>query len=262
MTITLTPYVQGTLCHGNAWTIVNEDDLAQLVARLLLGQYRHVARIIAGAGGKAPASTSQTVGHIISLLTAAPGAATWHRDGLLFQAISWVAAHRAASAGALIRAPHLITAHKGFDGLQLELGGHGTELAAAIIFEDKATENPRSTITAKVWPELKTLEAGERQNELLQEATALLETVPGIDVDAVIETIAWKEVRRYRISVTVSGPDAPDPSALYKGFDDIVTGGVDRRCGEVLQLPELRSWMKGFSARVIGALQSLAAAHV
>lgn len=79
----------------------------------------------------------------IALLSLKPDEKPWHRDGWMFQAISWIAAHN--DGGIAIRAPHLIKAHKGFDGLKLELSDAG-EVTAVVVFEDKATENPRATI--------------------------------------------------------------------------------------------------------------------
>ena len=60
--------------------------------------------------------------------------------------MSWIVASQ-ANPSALIRAPHMILAHKGFDGLLLELDAATSVVTAAVIFEDKATSNPRQTIT-------------------------------------------------------------------------------------------------------------------
>jgi len=46
MTMTLVPIDHGELCHGWAWTVDDEDVLAERVARIVLGQYRHVAKIL------------------------------------------------------------------------------------------------------------------------------------------------------------------------------------------------------------------------
>ena len=184
MAITLTPFEHGTLCHGCTWTIPDERELARLVARVLLGQFRHVSKIIAGTTGRAPAPDARTVHSAMARLTVAPGKDPWHRDGLLFQTISWIAARRDAKVGAITSPPHLIPAHKGFDGLQVEWDDAAGSLAAVVIFEDKATDYPRATIRDDIWPEFAKLENGERQNVLMQEVTALFETRSDIDVDA------------------------------------------------------------------------------
>ena len=111
----------------------------------------------------------------------------------------------------MIKLPHLIPAHKGFDGLQINLRGK-QELYGVVIFEDKATQNARNTITSKVWPEFRDFESGVRENELMQETTALLYRVPGVDVDKAIEGIVWKHVRKYRISITGEPPSSTTTS--------------------------------------------------
>ena len=81
---------------------------------------------------------------------------------------------------ALIRAPHMILAHKGFDGLQLEVDAATGVVTAAVIFEDKATSNPRQTITNDVWPEFKLLEEGDRENVLTADVSSLLRRAPAL----------------------------------------------------------------------------------
>lgn len=44
----------------------------------------------------------------------------WHRDGWMFQVISWIAAHL-QNPEDLIAPPHMIHAHKGFDGIHVRV---------------------------------------------------------------------------------------------------------------------------------------------
>lgn len=161
MPLTLTPVTHGKLCHGSRWVVADEDDLARKVAHLALGQSRHVAAILANIDKKTPATRGDAAKGAIKLLTVPEGKDPYHRDGWIFQAISWIAAHR-NDTGAVVRAPHAILAHKGFDGMQLRLDAAGEKITAVVIFEDKATVNPRSTITGDVWKGVKALERGER----------------------------------------------------------------------------------------------------
>jgi hypothetical protein len=158
MTIVLTNFAEGTLCQGCAWTITDQLELAKRIAFVALGQSRHVAKILSGIKAIPPSTTASTRAASIKLLTVLPGTDPWHRDGWLFQTMSWLAALQ-ANPSAIIRAPHMILAHKGFDGLQLELDAASGVVSAAVIFEDKATDNPRQTITREVWPEFQLLEA-------------------------------------------------------------------------------------------------------
>lgn len=262
MPIALTPYTQGDLCHGSTWVVPDTDALAVLVSRIAVGQARHVERILSGVSLGPPSTSASAAAGARKLLTVT-GADPWHRDGWLFQAMSWIAANCSAP-GCVIRAPHMIHAHKGFDGLQLELDLAAGTVTAAIIFEDKATENPRATVLAKVWPDFKALEAGAEEHVLTAEVTSLLRTVPAIDADAAIEAILWSDVRRYRLAVTIDVDHADDAgrAGLFKGFDGVAPGDRDRRRGETFLAPNLRPWMQHLAERSIAAVDQWAASHV
>jgi hypothetical protein len=262
MSITLTPFEHGELCHGSTWTVEDEDALADQIARIALGQSRHVQKILAGANlGPAPTTTNAATG-AITLLTVT-GEDPWHRDGWIFQAMSWIAANR-ATPGGIIRSPHMILAHKGFDGLQLELDQETGAVVAAVIFEDKATDSPRDTIRDDVWPEFSKLEAGERENVLTAEVVALLQTQPGIDPDIAIQNIIWKEARCYRISITVGDTHANDAGRLrlFRDYDTIAAGAVKRRRGETFCIHDLRRWMNDLAQKAIVAVKANMVAHV
>lgn len=256
MPLNLTPISHGTLCHGSRWIIADEDDLAGRVARLALGQARHVAAILAGIDKTSPATRADTAEGAIRLLTVPTGKPPYHRDGWVFQAISWIAAHRGETE-AVIRAPHMIHAHKGFDGFQLKLDDVARNITAVVIFEDKATENPRSTITGDVWKGIRELESGRRMNELIPETGGLLEAhqqrFPELDIDRAIERIVWEEARHFRVAVTadMSHDDDDARAALFKGFDEVAPGQAVRRQAETMAIPQLRDWMAAFSSKAI-----------
>lgn len=260
MILTLEKVRSPDLCEGSEWVVVDQDALAEHVARIAVGQYRHVAKILLGAGATVAAVTQSAKADAITLLTLKKDEKSWHRDGWLFQAISWIAAHNAN--GVAIRAPHLIKAHKGFDGLKLELSETG-EVTAVVIFEDKATENPRDTFRDDVLPGIMKLEQGERTNELSQEVSSLLEaqmrTFPDLDVDAAVQQIVWKEARRYRIAITVDKPHltAAKRKGLFKDYDTYAPGDIARRGAETMCLPDLRPWMQAFSDKVIAKIGAL-----
>ena len=262
MTLTLIPIDHGELCHGWAWTIDDEDVLAERVARIVLGQYRHVMKILSGAGVPGPIANTEQANAAIKQLTLTTGADPWHRDGWLFQTISWIAAHQQPSAS-LTRMPHIRKADKGFDGLQLGLNAEGTTITAVVVFEDKATDNARDTIRDDVWPGIVALERGERLNELSQEVSGMLDAYaaadPGFDLDSAIANTLWQKVRHYRISITIGDThnDEAARAGLFKGFDDSAPGAATRRRADTIYLPALRSWMEGFAGRVIGKIKAI-----
>jgi hypothetical protein len=262
MSVTLTPFADGDLCHGSSWAVEDEGLLARHIARIAVGQSRHVERILAGAVlGPLPTLAASAAG-AIEMLTVV-GDDPSHRDGWMFQAMSWVAAHR-ATPGGIIRAPHMILADKGFDGLQLELDAQGESVTAAIIFEDKATDNPRAMIRDKVWPEFASLEAGGQAHVLTAEVISLLRTQPGIDPDAAIANVIWMQARHYRVSITVGDghADVAGRQRLFLGYDGIAPGAAVRRRGEIFVVQNLRPWMAQLAARSILAVTDLVAAHV
>lgn len=261
MTLTLSQIDHGDLCHGWSWVVQDEEKLAQQVARVALGQFRHVSKILAGVESVRPAMTHDHAADAIDLLTVPDGEDPWHRDGWIFQTISWIAAHQ-QSHGAVTRPPHIIKAHKGFDGLQLQLTEDGKSVAAVIIFEDKATDNPRETIRKDVWPGITALESGKRVNQLTHDVSAALETQkhldPELDIDAAISNILWKDARRYRVSITVGETHNGHQGRkrLFKGFDESAPGGVERRRAETIHIPELRQWMQKFADRAIAHVKA------
>ena len=154
--------------------------------------------------------------------------------------------------------PHQIPAHKGFDGLQVELTKNG-KLLGLIIFEDKATENPRATIKQEVWPAIKLLETGRRQNELMQETTALLQRAQISEPDELIAMIIWKQLRKFRVSITggVGHDSNPGIGQLFKDYNLVAPGKDTRkRRAEVICFSDLRGWMEKFAKKVRKAIDN------
>jgi hypothetical protein len=258
MPISLTPFKYPDTCSGCYWAIDDEDALAEHIARIALGQARHVERIIAAAGGSPGKPSIGAKRSAIDLLTVASGSEPWHRDGWMFQAMSWIAA-RCADPEVHIRAPHMILAHKGFDGLSVKLDKTKKKVLAAVVFEDKATDNPRATIRSDVWPEFAALESGDRENVLTAELVSVLSSIQGCDVDAAIKKILWSKDRHYRVSITAgeSHQDDEGRRRLFNGYEDVVTGPLARRRGETVYVPNLRAWMSGLADKAIDLVRRM-----
>lgn len=263
MTLVLEQLDHDDLCHGWEWEVADIDILAERVARVALGQYRHVAQILEGLAGAAPAGTGLHAADALKKLKVAKNGDPWHRDGWLFQVISWIAANQNKQ-GATLAPPHIFHAHKGFDGMQLELSGDGKSITAIVIFEDKATENARKMIKQNVWPDIVGLEAGERVAELTHEASALLERhqhlYPDLNIDDAIDRILWQQARRYRVSISIDDKHkaADDRKKLFKDFDSLADGDVTRRRAETLHFDDLRKWMSDFADLVEAKIKAIA----
>lgn len=264
MPIQLTPFDHKPVCYGYTWTINNEDRLAEQIACIALGQSFHVQKILTGANLVPRTPNANAAKDAIKLLTANSNIETevYHRDGWMFQAMSWIAANKAMPNG-LIATPHMIRAQKGFDGLQLKLDD-AKNVVAAIIFEDKATDNARAYIRDEVLPGFLKLESGERENEIIAEITGILRTQPAIDPDIAIETIIWKDVRHYRISITIGDTHANDAGRkrLFKDYDLKITGVDEKRRGETFLVNNLRDWMEQLAQKAIASIQSKVVTHV
>ena len=261
MPISLTPFQQGNLCVGHVWEFVDREQLVELVAQVLIGKQRHVKKILEGVSGKAVRFEQNAVRDAVEKLTVEQGSDPWHRDGLIFQIFSWLAANIASGSSSIIRPPHLIPAQKGFDGIQVDINDDDGSVSAVIIFEDKATTSPRDRIRDMVWPEFIAFHEGERESELEQEITTLIETRKDLiaDVDAAIETLIWKKVRKFRVAITADAGHMNDAGIkrLFKDYDTTITADdPSYRRAEIVHIEGLRDWMEQFSQSVIHALQA------
>ncbi|PPD47988.1 MAG: hypothetical protein CTY16_06290 [Methylobacter sp.] len=267
MPINLTPFNHNPLCYGYTWTINDECRLAEQIAYIALGQSSHVQKILAAANFTPRIPTANAANAAIRLLTVNDGDDPWHRDGWIFQAMSWIAANKAMPNG-LIAKPHMIHAQKGFDGIQLKLD-NAKNVVAAIIFEDKATENPRKIIREDVLPGFSIFESGERENELTAEIISILQTQHDIDEDAAIETIIWKNIRHYRVSITIGDTHAKNNAShksLFNDYDTFIKGSlpidIEKRRAETFYVNNLRDWMEQLAQKAIASIQSKVVTHV
>lgn len=243
-------------CHGHQWLVKNEDTLALLVARLLMGQYRHVQKILANEDSQYNSTSLSAAGieDLIGKLEPENDAEMYHRDGWIFQMITWIAAKR-VDPQVMSAPPQSQSAMPGLDNLFVR--ANGNKVVKVIIGEDKATINERSTITSQVWPELLEFETGKRDHELLNEITPILErNSKNLDVDECLKELFWEQIRSYRVCITVKdSKDNASRKALFKGFDAVAAGAIDKRCAETFVIGELRPWMDEFCKKIVKILR-------
>ena len=263
MPISFTPIKNKTLWAGYEWSIDDDDVLAELVACVALGQYRHVLRVLAETNCLAAAPAPTALEGARQLLTVPAGADPWHRDGWLFQVIAWIAAHIQDEAS-LIAPPHMQHADKGFDGLHVHVDEEAQTVQSVVICEEKATGDPRGMIRDSVWKEFASLETGARDHLLVAKVSALLETQRDLDPDQAVQQIFWKEARAFRVAITVGDAhgDEAGRRRLFKGYREVVTGDVSRRSAETLHLHDLRRWMRRIARKALKAAEEMEAANV
>lgn len=263
MPISLIPFTSGTLCFGNKWEISDEPLLVKMVAEVLVGRTRHAQKVLEKLIPQLDdASTyrNKALNDAIKKLTVNVGDDPFHRDGLIFQIFSWITAHKMADEFSIIASPHLIPAHKGFDGLQIDINTADNTVESIRIFEDKATINPRDTIREKVWPEFKDLYSGERESELEDQLSTLLSIKSHLidDIDDTIETLIWNKARKFRVAITAenSHDSVRGIARLFKGYDEIIPEDINFRQAEYININNFRDWMDEFCDKVINLLES------
>jgi len=248
------------LCHETEFIVNDLKKLAQQVGLLLLGKHRHVITILAAKHRAIPSSTNVMIDRAQKQLTVTTEIERWKRDGWLFQMMTWISVRLEQPGINLIsQAPHTNPAQHGIDGLAIELTSANT-IKALIISEDKYTENPRTTIKDKVWPEFKLFEKGEFDSQLVTQTTMLLGHLDDEEIDKIIEDDIYKTTNRiYRTGIT---PLAAHSSAkwrkkLFKDYDKCVTGAdQSRRQALTFSQPDIRKWMDDFSGEIFDFLET------
>ena len=244
--------------HGFEWTVTDEDELATMIAKVALGQAMVVERVLRDTGCMASRCTTAAGRQGARRLLCVDRGSSAHRDGWMFQVISWIASHLQASRGSnkvLIRPPHMIHAEKGSDGLLVEYSEDSKDdIARVVVCEDKATENPRKQIRTRVLPEFDVYETGARDNELIAGVTSILGRHGVADADDIVANILWDERRAYRIAVTVGANGVSRSRRLFDGYAASVRGDASRRRTELLPLAELRTWMDRLAEKALDAI--------
>jgi len=257
MPISFTPISAGLRWHGSTWAVEDEHELAWMLARVAIGQFSIVEKILHETGCAPGGMATSGFEGAKRLLTVPAGSSPAHRDGWMFQVISWIASHlqaHQADQKALIQPPHLIHAQKGQDGLLIEYAED--DIARVVICEDKATDIPGTQIKKRVLPDFAKYETGVRDNELIAAVATILRGHSVDNADQITEDIFWDNKRAYRIAVTVP-PNRTTTDAqkrLFKGYRRSVRGSVQRRRVELMPLKNLRPWMKSLANQALAII--------
>lgn len=245
-------------CKEQSFTIKDEDTLAQHVAELLMGQYRHVGKVLDALDSTLAIQFHENQKKsIISILQLEEGMTAEKRDGWIFQMISWIIVHlNHQGENFRQQAPHHHPAQHGIDGFAVVVkDGH---LKKILITEDKCTKSPRGKITGQVFPEFDKYESYEDATAIFDSATTLLEQISDKYADLqneVNDSANWV----YRICVTrdASHKDGVNIAKLYKDYEKHVSGDVKRRTGSSTYIDNLREWLQTFSEIIIKKIEVL-----
>jgi hypothetical protein len=254
-------------CIGELWKAGDEPTLARLIAIMAMGQASYAGHILETLAPAEPAISSAELraeGRIKLTVeepakTPRGGYPRWQRDGLIFEAISWLAA-RQAYPGVLLKTPHVSATSQGLDGLMIELNSDKTEISRTTIFEDKCTDDPRSTFLGKVVPEFKKRHSNERSAEIISTAIALIMTAGIDEVTATrfAAAVTDKTLRRYRASFVVTVDSQEERKKLFADYNRIDNINADQRIGaNFIVPPAMRDWFDKLAKQAVEYLNFL-----
>lgn len=245
-----------TNCSRYNWDVIDKKHLADLVARLTLGQHLHVSNILHELNptewAKSPKDAA--VEQILKWLNGN----IYNRDGWLFQMISWVSLAK-SEPDALLDIPHTQPAQKGFDGLCLLASEDGQQIHAIVYTEDKATDDPRPTVQGDVYSGIDEIVKGSREPELVSKISTLLQRKHGNskEVNLLIQSVLSTAKPVFRIAVTTSISKLPSNIKLFDGMELHAAGSTEQRFGETLIHEDMREWMNEFAQLVKTSLDEL-----
>lgn len=253
MPLSIVEFPAGPECAGKQWSVLDEDQLATLAATVLIGRAQHAERILRGAQRHAVLLPDALKTQLRLQLHSAAGAATWHRDGLLFEIIAWIVAHLTATTNEVISTPHLKSTQQGLDTIKIGFDPVMRTLTKAVVHEQKCTEHARDEFRDKVLPAFHDWKSGKRDNQLVEVATSLLERFGLTDDEHVraYDRLVQERPLAFQAALTVT-PSPYDTArclALFAGFTAI-TPDVQDRLGDTFPMADIRGWFAAFAQKV------------
>jgi hypothetical protein len=255
MTLVVLPTATPPECLGTNWTVGDADALADVCAQIMIGRALHAALILDGShpAGTPPIMSSALKEKLRLELHPTSDPKTYHRDGLIFEIISWVAARLTATPNDAISDPHLKATNQGTDCLKVTVDPVGRTLTRATVYEYKCTTNWRKLFSQDVLKAFREYVSGERDNQLAQAAITLLIELgftPN-ERNAAYDQLVRGRPLAFQASLTVapSGFATAERLELFKGYDSIV-GDIATRGGNTMPLDDVRAWFSAFAALI------------
>lgn len=256
-------------CTGSRWTAADVEHLARIIAIIAMGQAAHAARIITESLPSEPAIDHDALRANAKRGLSVTGktdkqreVSRYHRDGLIFEAISWAAAQQETAGKALLRDPHLSSTTQGLDGLMIELDEARTTITRATIFEDKCSENPDHTFRYKIIPAFKAHHENKRAADLVATAAALIEKIglDGTESTKAAAHVLDMNYRAYRgsLAVTTADDTLERRKRVFKNYGELKDIQAAQRIGAVLiTSDDLRAWFDQLADSAIAYIDDL-----
>ena len=254
------------VCDCERWDVSSEDQLARIISIVAMGQALHAAEIVRTLIPADPAfesinsfNAARDQLQIHGTTDEQRNTSRWHRDGFIFEVISWVAIQKTASAKSLMKTPHVKATTQGLDGLLLEVTSSPPEIQRATICEDKCSENPRETFRDKVLPVFKRHHDGKREPELVAEAASLLAQLGlgGTEATKAASRVVDLNARRYRaaLAVETAHDSLVERKKLFKSFNDLLgTNQSQRLAATFIVEGKLREYFDSLATKAISFL--------
>jgi hypothetical protein len=257
-------------CVGSKWTVANEDQLAGLIATVVMGQAAQAEHIIEALLPAAPAFTNEAlkleaiIKFTVQEIRQTPriGYPRVQRDGLIFELISWIAAKQVSGDRCYLKDPHISATSQGLDGMMIELNDDRSEISKSTIFEDKCTISPRNTFTQKVIPGFLDRHGNTRNAELIAAAASLIKMsgASGVQAMNMVRKVLDNNCRQYRagFALTLDFDSEEAQKALFKDYDKIKDINQDQRIGASLIVDNaLRDWFDSLAGKIVDYIQNL-----
>ncbi|CAB3922717.1 hypothetical protein LMG3410_05567 [Achromobacter aegrifaciens] len=259
---------------GLLWSVNDLDDLSKLIAVITLGQAQHAARIIRELEPNGPAFSDADLYagargqmRIRGNSEAQREVSRYHRDGFLFECISWITARQSATDRTFLKDPHISSTTQGLDGLSIKMHPVEPIVVGVTIFEDKCTENPRDKFRDEIMPTFTEHHENKRSRDLVANAVSLIKEggLNGTEATRAASRVLDRQYRIYRAALTVDSTLATPGKRknLFKGYNSLAHITKDQRIGAMLVIDgDLRDWFQDLANNVIGAVDKFEADNV
>ncbi len=261
---------------GLSWEVSDFKELAKLIAVVAVGQSAHAARILEKLEPNQPAFSDAGMNDdACEQLTIKPGlkpktdmAARAHRDGFLFECISWIVTIQGSNNRTFHKAPHTSPTSQGLDGLVVELDPTKPVIKAVTICEDKCTDYPRNKFQSEVMKTFRQHHGRQkRSRELLTTAVDLIRSILPNDTAATRAAVRVTDLdcRYYRAALTVDSTmtTAAQRAKLFADYSDLTGITQAQRIGATFVVnTDLRDWFQKLADAVIAEIRSGTVTHV
>ncbi|MGD6900444.1 hypothetical protein [Bacillus infantis] len=251
---------------GHLWSVGDISELAQIIALITLGQAEHASEIIHELGPVIPVRSisdfyneAREQLEIRGTTEKKREVSRYHRDGFLFECISWIVSQQEADENIYLKDPHISSTTQGLDGLVIQMDPTEKVVLHTTICEDKCTDNPRDKFRDEVLQTFTEHHQNKRGRDLLANAVNLIKQsgLKGTSANIAAEKVYDKTYRTYRASLTVNSDicSAEERKKLFKGYDGLTDILKAQRIGATFIVTgNLRDWFQELAEHVIHAL--------